>query len=119
MENDLDLDENKAFSKTMQLWLPLSFWDASPGLLLYFSSFSASYFIRPKQQTPDRKAFVIHQEFVAIGSTDNFRHDNTPVTVNTRWEDDLSNGFLERKTRSSPRRPPFLHAISFEWTKNL
>ena len=28
----LDLDENKTFSKTMQLWFPFSFLDASPGL---------------------------------------------------------------------------------------
>ena len=48
----LDLEKNKAFSKTMQIWLPLSFLDASPGLPLNSSSFSAYDFVRPNQQTP-------------------------------------------------------------------
>ena len=45
----LDLDKNKAFSKTIQRRFPLSFLDASPDLPLYSSYFSASYFVRPKQ----------------------------------------------------------------------
>ena len=45
----LDLDENKAFSETMQLWFPLSFSDASPGLPVDSSPFSEYDFVRPNQ----------------------------------------------------------------------
>ena len=51
----LDIDENKASSKTMQLWLPLPFLDASPGLPIHSLSFSASDPVRQKQQTPSGK----------------------------------------------------------------
>ena len=54
-KNILDLDENKAFSKTMQLWFPFSFLDASPVLPVYSSYFSASGLVRPNQQTPPVK----------------------------------------------------------------
>ena len=81
----------------MQIWFPLSFLDASPGLPVNSSSFSASELVRPKQQTPARKAFIIQQKCVAIGITDVPGHENTPVTINNRWENDLYNGFLERK----------------------
>ena len=81
----------------MQLWFPLLFWGASPGLPIDSSYFRASDFVRPKHQTPSGKAFLIHQECVAIGIADGPRYDNPPVTTNSTWEDDLSNGFLERK----------------------
>ena len=81
----LDLDENKAFSKTMQIWFPFSFLDASPGLPIDSSSFSASDFVGPNQKTPDRKGFIIQQEHVAIGITDGPRHNNPPVTTNNIW----------------------------------
>ena len=90
----LDLEENKAFSKTMQLWLQLYFLGASPDLPIDSSSFSSSEFIKPKQQTLPGKPFIIQQERVAFGITDGNRHENTPVTTNNRWDDDLSNGFL-------------------------
>ena len=97
----LDLDENKAFSKTMQIWLPLSFLDASPGLPLNLSSFSAYDFVRPNQQTPSVKAFIIQQERVAISIADGPRHNNTPVTINNIWGGYLSNVFFERKQTQS------------------
>ena len=81
----------------MQLWLPLSFLDASTDLPVDSSSFSESDFFRPKQQTTSRKAFFVHQERVSIGITDGSRHENTPFTINSRWEENLSNGFIERK----------------------
>ena len=90
----LDLDENIASSKTMQLWFPLLFLDSSPGLPIDSASFSASDLIITKQQTPVGKSFVIHQVHVAIGITDGPRHDNPPVTTKNRWEDDLFNGFI-------------------------
>ena len=90
----LDLDENIASSKTMQLWFPLLFLDASPDLPIDSLSLSASELVVPKQQTPAGKEFIINQKRVAIGITDGTRHDNPPVTTNNRWEDELSNGFL-------------------------
>ena len=90
----LDLDKNKAFSKTMQLWLPLFFLDASTGLPIDLSSFSASDFVRTKQQKTAEKSFIIQKERVALGITDGPRHDNPPVTTNNRWEGELSYGFL-------------------------
>ena len=95
----------------MQIWFPLSFFDASPVLPLYSSYFSESDFIIPKQQTPSGKAFVIHQEHVDIGITDGPRHENTLVTINSRWEDDLSNGFLERKKTQLNANPEPIHII--------
>ena len=80
----LDLDENKAFSKTMQIWFPF-FLYASPGLSRYSSSFSASEFVKPNQNTPSGKAFIIQQQRVTIGITDGPRHDNPPVTTNNIW----------------------------------
>ena len=85
----------------MQLWFLLSFLGASPGLPIDSSSSSASHFVRPKQQTPSEKSFIIQQERVAIWITDSPRHENPPVTTNNRWEDDLYNGFLERRQTQS------------------
>ena len=81
----------------MQLWFPLSFLDASTALPVDSSSLSASDFVRLKQQTPAVKYFIIQQECVNVGITDGPRHENTLVTINNRWEEDLSNGFIERK----------------------
>ena len=87
----LELEKNKAFSKTLQFWFPLSFFDASSDLPVDLSSFSASDFVIPKHQTPDGKVFVIWQDRVSIGITDSRRHENTPVTINSRREDDRYN----------------------------
>ena len=57
----LYLDENKAFSKTMLLWFPLSFLDDSPDLPVDSLSFSASNFVTPNQQTPTKIMFIIEQ----------------------------------------------------------
>ena len=92
----LDLDENKTISKTMQLWLPLTSLDASLGLVVCSSYLSASDLVRPKKQTLSGKKIVIRQERVDIRINDGPRHENTPVTINSRWEDNLSNEFLER-----------------------
>ena len=79
----LDLDQNKAFSKTMQIWFPLLFSDSSPGLPIDSSFFSASDFVRPKQQTPSGKAFIIQQKRVTFGITYCPRHDN-PLIIDDR-----------------------------------
>ena len=85
----------------MQLWFPLLFLDAYPGLPIDSSSFNASEFVSPNQQTPVGKSFIIQKEQAAIGITDGTRHGNPPVTTNNRWEDDLYNRFLEHKKNQS------------------
>ena len=96
LENDFRSWQKIKRSKTLcsfgyhcNFWMPLQAYQ-------YIHLFSAHL-----TSSDQSSRHLTKKHFFAIGITNSPRHDNPPVTTNNRWEDDLSNGFLERKRNQS------------------